>query len=341
MERTIMKRTNMKKSITIICLLVLTLTFFLCACGDKITKKADVEGTVVRVGSMKGPTTLGLLSLMDNSEKETAKGNYEFTMVTAADELLPMVIKGELDIALVPANVAAVLYQKTQGQIAVIDINTLGVLYMLSGDTSIESVSDLKGKTIYLTGKGTSPDFVLQYLLSANGLSAEDVNLEYKSEPTEVAVLLAENPDAIGLLPQPFVAVACVQNSALYVVLDMTEEWEKVQGEEGSSLVTGVTVVRKDFLENHPGAVENFMAEHEESAEFVNANVQEAASLAVAAGIVAKEPIAAGAIPDCNITYIEGNKMQQALSGYLTVLYEQSPESVGGALPEEDFYYIP
>ncbi|MBQ7956327.1 MAG: ABC transporter substrate-binding protein [Lachnospiraceae bacterium] len=312
----------------------------LCGCQNDAEIQKDVEETTVRIGSMKGPTTLGLLSLMDEQEKGTAEGNYEFTMVTAADELLPMVIKGELDIALVPANVAAVLYQKTEGQIAVIDINTLGVLYMVSGDSSIANVKDLKGKTIYLTGKGTTPDFVLQYLLSANGIAVSDVTLEYKSEATEVAVLLAENPDAIGLLPQPFVTVACAQNEALSVVLDTTAEWKKIQGEDGSSLVTGVTVVRKAFWEEHEGAVANFMAEHKESAEYANTNVEQVAALAVEAGIIAKEPIAVKAIPNCNIVYIDGEEMKQALSGYLEVLYEQSPQSVGGVLPNDDFYYV-
>ncbi len=316
------------------------------ACGKNQTlqdgnaQSKDVEETIVRVGSMKGPTTLGLLPLMDKQEKGTAEGYYEFTMVTAADELLPMVIKGELDIALVPANVAAVLYQKAEGQIAVIDINTLGVLYMVSGDSSIENVSDLKGRTIYLTGKGTTPDFVLRYLLSENGIAESDVTLEYKSEATEVAVLLAENPGAIGLLPQPFVTVACSQNEALKVVLDATEEWKKLQGEDGSSLVTGVTIVRKAFLEEQEGAVLRFMAEHEKSAKEANANVEQTAALAVEAGIIAKEAVAAKAIPNCNITYIDGEDMKQALTGYLEVLFNQSEEAVGGALPTEDFYYI-
>lgn len=303
-------------------------------------REQDVWNTTVHVGSMKGATTLGLLSMMDESKKGNTNGTYEFTMATTADELLPMVIREELDIALVPANVASVLYQKTEGGIAVIDINTLGVLYMVSGDTSVQSMEDLKGRTVYLTGKGTTPDYVLHYLLTANGLSESDVKLEYKSEATEVAVLLAEQPESIGLLPQPFVTAACVQNEELSVVLDMTAEWEKVQGAQGSSLVTGVTVVRKAFLEEHPGAVNHFLEEHKRSAEYVNANVEESAALAVEAGIIPKEPIAVKAIPKCNITFLEGEEMKQALSGYLEVLYDQAPEAVGGSLPEEDFYYL-
>ncbi len=333
------KKASIIKKLSILFAISTMLIGSMTACGKQEENDLNAETTTVRIGSMKGPTTLGLLSLMDKQETGAAKGNYEFTMVTAADELLPMVIKGELDIALVPANVAAVLYQKTEGQIAVIDINTLGVLYMVSGDASIKSVADLKGRTIYLTGKGTTPDFVLNYLLKQNGITETDVNLEYKSEATEVAVLLAENPDAIGFLPQPFVTVACTQNEVLQVVLDATEEWKKIQGEGGSSLVTGVTIVRKAFLEEQKEAVDAFMEEHKESAKEANENVEQTAALAVEAGIIAKEPIAKKAIPYCNITYLDGTDMKQALSGYLEILYNSNPQSVGGTLPDEDFYY--
>lgn len=302
---------------------------------------ADNEKTLIRIGSLKGPTSIGLLFLMESDEQGEAANDYEFQMVTGADELLPLMVKGDLDIALVPANVAGVLYNKTQGGITVIDINTLGVLYMVSGDGSIEKMSDLKGKTVYLTGKGTTPDYVMQYLLSQNGMSTADCTLEYKSEATEVAAVLAENPDAVGLLPQPFVTVACAQNEALSIVLDMNEEWNKVQGEGGSSMVTGVTVVRNQFLEEHEEAVKLFLEEHEKSTQTINEDTAAGAALAVKAGIIAKEPIAGKAIPKCNIVCITGAEMKQALSGYLQVLYEQSPESVGGAMPEDGFYYVP
>ncbi len=309
----------------------------LTGCGSN---KASEEKITVKVGALKGATTLGLLPLQDKAANGGANENYEFSMMTAADELLPLMIKGELDIALLPSNVASVLYQKTSGGVTVIDINTLGVLYMVSGNSSISSVADLAGKTIYLTGKGTTPDYVLHYILNGNGIDADqDCTLEYRSEATEVAALLAENPDAIGLLPQPFVTAACAQNDALSVIMDMNAEWEKLQGESGSRLVTGVTVVRNEFLQEHENAVAAFMEEHKASAESMNTDVENGAKLAVASEIIAKEPIALKAIPKCNITYIDGNEMKQALSGYLQVLYEQNPESVGGALPQDDFYY--
>lgn len=326
------------RKVTAVALSFAMLGALLTGCGSG---KAE-EKVTVKVGALKGATTLGLLPLEDKAANGEAGENYEFSMMTAADELLPMMIKGELDIALLPSNVASILYQKTNGSVTVIDINTLGVLYMVSGDSSVTGVEDLAGRTIYLTGKGTTPDYVLHYILSGNGMDADsDCTLEYKSEATEVAALLAENPDAIGLLPQPFVTAACAQNDALSVILDMNAEWEKLQGEDGSRLVTGVTVVRNEFLQEHENAVATFMEEHQASAQSMNSDVENGAKLAAASEIIAKEPIALEAIPKCNITYIDGADMKQALSGYLEVLYEQNPESIGGAMPGDDFYYVP
>ncbi len=298
--------------------------------------------TVIRVGGLKGPTTMGLVKLMEDAENGEAQNSYEFTMVTAADELTAMVAGNQVDIALLPANVASVLYNRTDKQVSVVDINTLGVLYLVSGDTSITSIDQLAGKTVYLTGKGTTPEYAFNYILSAAGLTTEDVTLDFRSEATEVAAILAENPDAIGLLPQPFVTVALSQNDSLSIIMDLTEEWDKLQAEDsGSRLVTGVTIVSNEFLAEHPDLVNTFLEEHEASALYTDNHPAEAAELIAAAGIVAQAPIAEKALPYCNITCITGEDMKGALSGYLEVLYEQNPESVGGTLPDDAFYYIP
>lgn len=321
------------KRITTI-LLVMTLGMAVIACGKEETPAN------VRVGSLKGPTSIGLVELMERAEYGETANTYSFTMETAADTLLTMMVQKELDIALVPANVASVLYNKTEGQIAVVDINTLGVLYMIGSDESITDIKDLKGKTIYLTGKGTTPDYVLQYVLEENGLSKEDVNLEYKSEATEVAAVLSTGEPAIGLLPQPFVTATMVKNENLNIIFDMNAEWNKIQGEDGSMMVTGVTVVRKEFLEENEGAVKLFLQDHRQSAEYVNNDIEAAASLVVKLGIIEKEPVAKKAIPNCNITYIDSEEMKNALSGYLDVLYKKDAKAIGGNLPAEDFYYL-
>lgn len=295
----------------------------------------------LRVGSLKGPTSMGLVKLMDKASKGEAKGSYTFTMVTAADELLGKIVSGDLDVALVPSNMASIIFNKTNHGVNVLNINTLGVLYVVSSDDSIKSIADLKGKTVYLTGKGTTPDYALQYLLKANGMTTDDVTLEYKSEPTEVAALLKEKPDAIGLLPQPFVTVAMAQNDTLKMVLDLTKEWDAVSGENGGSLVTGVTICRGELFEEHADAIQTFMEEQKASAAFANENVAETAKLVAAAGIIEKAPVAEKAIPYCSITYIDGSDMKNMLYGYLSALYEMEPTTVGGELPTKDFFYMP
>lgn len=305
------------------------------------TANDAISDVTIRIGSLKGPTSMGLVQLMDQAANGNSACSYEFTMVTAADELLGKMVSGDLDIALIPANVASVLYNKTEGGVAVIDINTLGVLDIVASDDSIQSIADLKGRTLYLTGKGTTPDYVIHYLLTQNGLSEEDVTLEFKSEATEVAAVLKEQPDAIGLLPQPFVTAACAQNENLKIVLDLTQEWQAVQGEGGSQLVTGVTVVRREFLEENQAAVDTFLTEHLASADFTSEQPDQAAGLIAAAGIIEKAPVAKKALPYCNITCLTGKDMETALSGYLQVLFDQDAKSIGGKLPEADFYYIP
>ena len=288
------------------------------------------EETVVRVGGLKGPTTMGLVKLMDEAANGESENSYEFTMVTAADEMTAMVAGGKVDIALLPANVASVLYNKTNKNISVIDINTLGVLYFVSADSSV-----------YLPGKGTTPEYALRYVLSAAGLGEDDVTLEFKSEASEVASVLAEDPNAIGLLPQPFVTAALAQNEKLSIIMDLTKEWDNVQGEgSGSRLVTGVTIVNNDFLKEHEDLVDTFLQEHEASIAFTAEDPDAAAELIAKAEIVAKAPIAKKALPYCNITFISGDEMKTALSGYLQALYDQNPASVGGELPDDGFYYI-
>ncbi len=297
------------------------------------------EPVQVRVGSLKGPTSLGLLFLMDKAQKGETTDTYVFRMAAGADELVSLVAKGELDMALVPANVASILYERMEGGVAVVDLNTLGVLYLVSGASGVESVADLEGKTIYLTGKGTTPEAVLNRLCQENGLQEGDYHLEFRSEPSEVAALLAGEPLALGLLPQPFATAAMAQNASLDIVLDLDQEWRKLAGGEGG-IVTGVTLVRREFLEEHEEAVQAFLEEHALSVAAIKEDVETGAAFAVEAGIMGQEPVAQSAIPRCNIACVTGEEMKEALSAYLSVLWSFEPQLVGGTLPGEDFYFI-
>ena len=309
--------------------------------ADSAGETEAADPNAIRVGSLNGPTSMGLAKLMDEQAGGEASQSYAFTMAGKADELVGKIANGDLDIALLPANVASVLYSKTQGNVKVIDINTLGVLYVVASDDSISSISDLKGKTLYMTGKGTTPEYVMNYLLEENGLTASDVTLEFKSEAAEVASVLKEDPTAIGVLPQPFATAACIQNENLKTVLDLTEQWNILNGDTGSMLVTGVTIVRSDYLAENEEAVKQFIEDHQASASYTQENPADAAELVAAQGIVEKAAIAQKALPYYNIVCLTGTEMKDALEGYLEVLFEQDPQSVGGNLPGEDFYYIP
>lgn len=295
------------------------------------------DGTEIRVGSLKGPTTMGIVNLMDASDNGESVGNYTFTMASEASEIVSLVSTGDLDIGMIPANLAATLYSKTEGGVCVIDINTLGVLYGVTADESISSIADLAGKTVLTTGQGATPEYALNYLLEENGIT--DCTLEFYSESTEIAALLLEDPDQIAVLPQPFVTSAEMQNEELRTVFSLTDEWDAVT-QNGSMFLTGATVVSRDFLEEHEGAVQVFMAEHEDAANKALDDIDGTAQLVVDYGILDSVDIARAALPECNIVCITGDEMQTALSGYLEVLYEADASSVGGAMPDEEFYYL-
>lgn len=295
--------------------------------------------TTFRIASLKGPTTMGLVGLMDDADNGRARHDYQVTMHGTADEIAPQLLQGQIDIALVPCNLASVLYNKTEGAIEVAAINTLGVLYVVTTSDEIESVADLAGKTIYTTGKGTTPEFALNYVLTQNGLTpGEDVTIEFMSEATEVlAAMQLSSGYPIAMLPQPYVTTAQMQMEGLHTALDLTEEWDKVSPD--SALVTGVVVVRREFAEQNPDALREFLEDYKASTEFVNADTDAAAALVAQYGIVPKEEIARAALPACNITFIDGAPMKEKISGYLQVLFDQNPQSVGGVLPDDAFYY--
>lgn len=293
----------------------------------------------ITIAALKGPTAMGLVKVMKDATKNETANNYNFVIAGTADEITAKIVSGEIQIAAVPCNLASVLYNKTKGAIKVAGINTLGVLYVVESGNTIESVEDLKGKTIYSTGKGTTPEYTLNYLLTSAGIDPmKDVTIEYKSEATEVAAILSEKENVVAMLPQPFVTTVMMQNENVRIALDVTKEWQNFS-KDGSSVVTGVVVVNTKFLEENQEAVNAFLEEYLNSVNYVNNDSDEAAGLIEEFGIV-KAAVAKKAIPYCNITLIEGSEMKEKISGYLKVLYDQAPNSVGGLLPEDDFYYI-
>ncbi len=338
----------MKRLIALAMSAVMMLSLTACAGGSEASSSAPEgssavaeERATVRVGGLKGPTAMGMVKLMEEDAAGTTANDYEFTLAGSADEINPLLIKGELDIAAVPTNVASVLYNKTEGQVEILALNTLGVLYVVENGNTIQSVEDLRGKTVYSTGKGATPEYALNYILGENGLTAgTDVTVEYKSEHSELASLLAAGQADLAVLPQPFVTSVLAKNPDVRIALNLTEEWDKVT-EDGSKLTMGALVVRKDFAESNPEAVRNFLKEYQASTQYVTdeANLDDAAALIEQYGIISAA-VAKQALPYCNIVCITGEEMRTAAEGFLSILAKANPQSVGGTLPAEDFYYI-
>lgn len=318
-------------------LLITATMLLLVACspakGDLVENAVPVDVTVL---AMKGPTAMGLVDFMTQNEAgKITTNNYDFTILTAIDEVTAKIGKGEADIATVPANVASVLFNKTEGKVKVLGINTLGVLYIVENGDTITSINDLAGKTIYASGKGATPEYALNKILAANGL--KDVTIEWKSEQAEVVAAIAKTEGAIAMLPEPFATTALSKNEALNVVLDLTKVWK--ESEIDGSLVTGVVIANSEFIASNPAAIEDFMTRYQASVDFVNSSVEEAAKQVGSYEIV-PEPVAKVALPKCNITLIDETEMKDTLSSYLTVLFEQNPKSIGGKMPTDEFYYI-
>ena len=349
----------MKKIVSL--LLALTMALGLAACGgaasssvassaaassEAVSEAASSEKTVseplsateaLRIAGLKGPTTMGLVNLLSMESDGTASMDYDLQLYGAADEIVPLLMKGELDMAAIPANLAATLYQKTSGGIEAVAVNTLGVLYVVEKGDTVQSMADLKGRTILSTGKGTTPEYVLRYLLTQNGIDPDkDVTIEYYSEATEVTAQMANAEDAIAVLPQPYVTAAGLQDDTLRVALDLTEEWNKVCD---TQLITGVTVVRKEYAEEHPDVVAAFLADYAKSVDAANTDLDGTAALCEEQGVVAKAAIAKKALPNCNIVCLTGDDLKTNASAYLQVLFDADPAAVGGAMPGDDFYW--
>lgn len=321
-----MKKNLMKR---IVAMITAAVMLFSLAAFAACSKKQD--DTEIRIAALKGPTGMGMVKLADKQNYP----NYTVSIEASPDALNPRIISGEVDVAAVPVNLASVLYNKLDGDISVLAVSTLGVLYVVEAGSEVNSVADLAGKTVYATGQGATPEYILNYLLDKNGV-AGSVEVNYVGEHAALATMLADGSAEIGMLPEPNVTSTLAGNDNLRIALNLTEEWNKVCSTE---LVQGVVIARKSFVNEHPEAIEQFLREYEKSSAFVNENIDEAAKLIVDAGILGNVEIAKKAIPNCNISFSKGEAMHKAVEGMLTVLFEANPKSLGGKLPDKDFYY--
>ncbi len=317
--------------------LTLFLLLNLAACGKKSENTEVKEKEKINVVALKGPTAFGSVKLWEDSENGETEAIYNISVVGDPSEAVAKIANKDADVAMVPTNMASVLYNKTSKNVNIAAINTLGVLYLVTNDKSISSIRDLAGKTVFVSGQGATPDFVLRYILKKNGLTpGKDVTLEYKSEHSELAAQVISENVSIAVLPEPFVSQVLTKNSKIMVLLDLTNEWNKIT--DDSVLTMGSIVVRKDFLKNKKEDFDKFLKSYQKSVEYVNENTEKAAELADKFGIMQKE-IAIKALPKCNVVFISGNEMQQKTENFLKILYDFEPKSIGGKIPDEDFYY--
>ncbi|MDL2217066.1 PhnD/SsuA/transferrin family substrate-binding protein [Christensenellaceae bacterium OttesenSCG-928-M15] len=297
----------------------------------------DVIDDTLQVATLKGPTGMGMVKLMQDYEEGLTENAYSFSIAGAPDEVTGKLITGEVDIAALPVNLAATLYNKTEGEIVMIAVNTLGVLYVLEQGDTVQSIKDLEGKTVYATGQGATPEYILNYLLDKNGIK-DQVTVEYKAEHAELATLLGAGEVTLGMLPEPNVTATLLKNSDLRIALDLTEEWNKVS--EGTPLVQGCIVARKEVVLDRPDQIATFLREYEESTYYAIAEMEEAAKLIEKYEIMGSAAAAQKAIPNCNIVCISGESMSYAASGMIEMLFEADEKSVGGKMPGNDFYHV-
>lgn len=335
----------MKKLLSIICIvLCAVLTLGLTACGDssdgdKVSSSApeQVYAPVdMTVACMTGPTGIGMAKLMADGAAGTTANNYSFTVASAATEINAKFINGEINIASVPTNVAATLFNKTGGKVRMLAVNTYGVLSILEKGNTITSVADLKGKTIYSTGKGQNPEYILKYILTENGIDPEkDVTINFVSSEDLVAKLISGEAE-VAMAPEPAATTVMVKNAELTRVLSINDEWAKVSD---SKLMMGCIIALDSYVEANKAAVEKFLEEYSASVSFASTNVDEVAKHCATYKITASEAIAKKAIPTCNLCYVTGTEMKNNVNGYYSVLFNADPTSIGGALPTDALYY--
>ena len=316
----------------VIFILIIFGAFNFSACGKNTYKKVGIN-----VATLKGPTGLGMLKIIDDSEK-CEINDYNVSVFNDPNNVASRLISGEVDIATIPTNMAAMIYNKTGGDIKIAAINTLGVLYILSSNDNIKSVADLKGKTIFASGKGSTPEYTLKYVLTQNNLEInKDVTVEYKSDHEELASLAIAEKIDIALLPEPFATQVVYKNPSFKVKIDLTDEWNKVTLTD-ISLPMGCIAVRRQFIKENSLQVDKFLSEYENSVNFLNENRERAAELSNKYNIMPKD-IAFNAIPKCKVVFISGEAMVKRVNEFLGILFEFEPKSVGGKVPNEELYY--
>lgn len=334
----------MKKLLSILMCICLMAVFAGCTQNTQTSSSAGSSTTALVPGSanvygLKGPTGVGLAPLMEKSKNGDTQNTYTFQMISSPEEMVSKVVTGEADIAALPTNLAATLYKKTNGGIKMLAVNTLGVLSILENGTEVSSAADLKGKTIYTTGQGSNPEYILRYILKNNNIDPDkDVTIKFIGSNDEIIALMAAGTAKIAMFPEPAATTVLAKMSTVRVAVDMNDEWAKISNK--SSLMMGCVIVQNKYLESNPDAVKIFMQEYEESIQSSVSDVDTTASLCEKFEIIPSAAIAKKAIPNCNLVFVSGENMKEQITGYFQVLFDSNPASIGGVMPSDDLYYI-
>ena len=317
--------------LTMVLMMVLA---FLTACGQEESERgdapADLPETPIPIATLAGPTGMGIVQLFDNAA-------YDVSVFSTPDQITPKIISGEIDVATIPSNVAAVLYNKMQGGVHIVAVNTMGVLYIVENGDTVTTIDDLAGKTLYATGQGATPEYAIEKILSYNGI--DDVTIEYMGAHADLANAVAAGDVKLALLPEPFISTVLSKNEALTVKIDINEEWRSIFGEE-AGMPMGVTIVTSDFADSREN-MDRLIADYSASVSYVIEETDNAAAEIEAKGIVASEAIAKEAIPRSGISFITGEAGRTMLSDYFDVMFASNPGSLGGAMPDNAIYYTP
>lgn len=328
----------MKKIVLIALAMLMTLTLFT-GCEKKETKNEnEVVQTTVRLGLIKGPTGMGAAYLLEQNENANTVNKYEVTLAAEPTDMIAMVANGSVDIAAVPTNGASALYNKTSGAVQLLALNTGCVLKILEQGETVDKMADLKGRTIYATGQGANPEYILNYMLEQYGLKpGEDVTVEYY-DSAELTTKAASGEVDLCMLPVPAATTVLMKNANMRIALSLEDEWNHMN--RATVITMGCVVVRREFAEANPDAVKAFLKEYEESIKYVSENPEDGGKLCAKFEIVASDKVAEKAIDSAALMFVADERMPVIISDYYKLLFEADPKSVGGKLPGEDFYYI-
>ena len=324
---------NTCKMLRIACA-VLAVALFAATCAAALAGNA--QASRVRIGALKGPSAVGLAQLMATRQEE-----YDITLGSTPDEMAALLASGQVDIAALPTNMAAALYNRTSGNVQILGLTTLGVLYVLENGEDVQTAADLAGRTLWATGQGATPEYTLNFILEQQGLT-DQVRVEYVAEHAELATLAAVGRADLVMLPEPHVSTLLMRDVGFRVALDITQEFAeaaRLAGKPDMALAMGCWAVRRQFAQEHPQAAEAFLAAYAESVAYVSANVEESAQWIAEFGILPQTEVAAKALPNTNVVSISGQAMRERIEPLFAVWFAANPRSLGGEIPGDDFYF--